>query len=526
MPLTVAQLLLSRSEQDSTALAFEDRTWSWREYVAASTARAHALRNMLDPQAPRHVGLLLENTPEMVLGLAAGALGGYVTVGINTTRRGTALSADIRKADCQVVLTDAKCSGLLKNLELDGIRVINTDSDSWQAEVERRREAAPLVAPEATDVFMLIFTSGTSGSPKAVMVTDATVVAAGESLAQRFSLTSDDVCYVSMPLFHSNAVMSGFAVALSSGATMALARRFSASSFLRDIRRYGATYMNYVGKPLAYILATPRMPDDADNPLRYAFGNEASERDVVEFRERFGCEVRDGFGSTEMAIVIRRVPGTPPGSIGQPPPEVAVFDRDTNTECPTARFDAAGRVVNLAEAVGELVNLHGAGDFRGYYNDPEATEQRLSGGIYWSGDLGYRDENGFVYLAGRSGVWLRVDGENLAAVPIERIVLRHPAVNQVAVYGIPDPNVGDQLMAAVVLGQESGLSPAEFERFLRVQQDLSPKAWPRFVRIVDTLPATATNKILKRVLIDEGTNTSDTIWMRAGRGTSYDVRPV
>nr|WP_206072092.1 AMP-binding protein [Antrihabitans stalactiti] len=515
--------MLARCAQDTTALAFEDRTWSWREYVADATLRAHLVLSMLDMNASRHVGLLLENTPEMAMGLAAGALGGYVSVGINATRRGSALADDIRRADCQLVLTDSSLSGLVADLDLGGIRVIDTDGAQWRHALEELGRPVEAIENDPGDIFMLIFTSGTGGSPKAVMMADSTVVTAGSMLAERFSLTPADVCYVSMPLFHSNAVISGFAVASASGATLALARKFSATAFLSDIRRFGATYMNYVGKPLAYILATPRLPDDADNSLRIAFGNEAPERDVIEFAERFGCEVRDGFGSTEMAIVVRRTTETPHGSIGIPGPDVAIFSRETLMECPRATYDATGRVVNLDEAVGELVNVRGAGEFRGYYNDAAATQERLLGGIFWSGDLAYRDANGFLYLVGRSGDWLRVDGENLAANPIERILMRHYAIDQVAVYGVPDPDCGDQLMATVVLDTDRTLTPADFEEFLRAQSDLSPKAWPRYVRITDALPTTATNKILKRVLVSQGASTSDETWVRAARGTAYEL---
>ena len=107
-----------------------------------------------------------------------------------------------------------------------------------------------------------------------------------------YELAPDDVCYLSMPLFHSNALMAGWAPALAAGATAALRERFSASQFLVDVRRYGVTYFNYVGKPLSYILATPEHPDDADNTLRRCFGNEAAEADVARFAERFGCTVR------------------------------------------------------------------------------------------------------------------------------------------------------------------------------------------------------------------------------------------
>ena len=141
--------------------------------------------------------------------------------------------------------------------------------------------------------------------------------------------------------------------------------------------------------------------------------------------------------------------------------------------------------------------------------------------MYWSGDLGYRDADGYVYLAGRTTDWLRVDGENMAAGPIEQILMRHPAVNQVVVYGVPDPHAGDQLMAAMVL-RDGTLTPESFEAFLGEQPDLSPKAWPRYVRVADELPSTATNKVLKRELVQQATDVGgDTLWVREERGTAY-----
>ena len=306
------------------------------------------------------------------------------------------------------------------------------------------------------DPVVMLFTSGTSGDPKAVRFAHAMAVLCGASLAERFELTADDVCYLSMPLFHSNGVAAGWAVALACGATM-VPEKFSPSRFLSDIRRYGATYMNYVGKPLALVLGTVEKPDDADNTLRAAFGNEATERDVEEFARRFGCRVMDSFGSSEFAVVVMREDGCPPGSIGKGYPGVSVYHADTVTECAPAVFDEHGALANFDEAVGELVNTYGVGGFTGYYNDEAATQERMRHGMYWSGDLAYRDADGWIYLAGRTADWMRVDGENLAAGPIERILQRLPEINHVAVYAVPDEHVGDQVMAAVVLNDASGV---------------------------------------------------------------------
>jgi acyl-CoA synthetase (AMP-forming)/AMP-acid ligase II len=336
-------------------------------------------------------------------------------------------------------------------------------------------------------------------------------------------VTADDVCYLAMPLFHSNGVAAGWAVAIGSGALMVPAK-FSPSRFLEDVRRYKVTYLNYVGKPLALILATPERPDDADTTLRVAFGNEATDRDIAEFARRFGCRVVDSFGSSEFAVIVVREDGAPPGSIGKPYPGVSIYHPTTLKECAIARFDEHGALTNFHDAVGELVNTQGAGPFTGYYNDPSATAERMRHGMYWSGDLAYRDADGWIYLAGRTADWMRVDGENLAAAPIERILERLPQVSQVAVYAVPDQRVGDQVMAALVLRSGIRLEPADFEEFLAAQPDLSPKAWPRFVRINDDLPVTATNKILKRALIASGISAQGgELWTREARGTTYNV---
>ncbi len=518
---TVQQLLRERLADGGVGVRCGDREWTWAEHLEEATRHAAALIALADPDRPLHVGTILGNTPAMVTAMAAAGLGGYVLCGINTTRRGDGLARDIAVADCQILLTDAPHRHLLEGLVLPGVRVLDVDSEHWQRLQDRagvlvpHREAAP------TDTFMLIFTSGTSGEPKAVRMAHMMVPFAGSALVARFAITAADVCYLSMPLFHSNAVMAGWSVALTAGAAMVPAT-FSASGLLGDLRRYGVTYLNYVGKPLAYVLATPEQPDDHDNPLRVAFGNEAAERDITDFGRRFGCTVSDGFGSTEGAVIITRDDGCPPGSVGRGFPGVAIFDPRTLRECPPACFDETGALGNAREAIGEIVNTTGAGLFGGYYNDPEATGERLRHGMYWSGDLAYRDTDGWIYLAGRTGDWLRVDGENLACAPVERILHRCEPVNRVAVYAVPDDLVGDAVMAAVVLRDGATLTPAEFGAFLAAQPDLSPKAWPRHVWIAEDLPATATNKIIKRRLTEQGLDVpAGQLWTRQPRTRHY-----
>jgi fatty-acyl-CoA synthase len=509
--VTVRDLLIALADTDRPGLRFEDREWSWRDVVAESATRSAVFTELLDPERPQHVAVLLDNVPEFAFALGGAALGGHVVVGLNSTRRGPALASDVDRTDCQFVLTDERLRDLLP-ADL-AIPVYDVDGPEWQALVDSQRGpavperaagddvGAPPAAtldPRSGGLLMLIFTSGTSGEAKAVRITDAKVAIPGLVLAERFGLGPDDVVYMAMPMFHSNAIMAGWAVALAAGATVALERKFSASGFLPAVRRFGATYANYVGKPLAYVLATPETPDDADNQLRVMFGNEANERDIAEFARRFGCTVIDSYGSTENAVIVQRQPDMPPGSLGWPLDGVKVL-RPDGTETPDAEFDTTGRLANADAAIGELVNTAGAGAFAGYYRDEAAEADRMRGGMYWSGDLAYRDADGWIYFAGRTGDWLRVDGENLATAPIERILLRHPAISEAAVYAVPD-RVGDKVGCALVL--RDALTADALWSFLGTQPDLSPKAWPSVVRILDALPRTATNKVLKRELRD------------------------
>lgn len=517
-PATIREYLLSQRGSGAPALQTRERSWSWSELLLELARRCHALQDLMDADRPPHVGLLMDNSAEMAMVIMSAGMGTHVAVGLNTTRRGAGLRADILKADCQTIIVGPAQAELLEGLDLGDIKVLPSDSPAWLERVRAASADLPQVEVNPDSLFMLVFTSGTSGDPKAVRITHEKITGPGRKLNARFELGASDTRYVSMPLFHSNALMAGWGMALVCGAPIALAPRFSASRFIDDIRYFGATYTSYVGKPLAYVLATPERPDDADNPLRIVFGNEASDRDIAEFSRRFDCQVVDGFGSSENAVVISRIEGTPPGALGMPAADVAVHNPRTGQECPRAVIEN-GVVTNLDECVGELVNFQGPGQFAGYYNDEAATSERMRDGKYWSGDLAYRDAAGWAYFAGRTSDWLRVDGENLAAAPIERILARHPSIKEVAVYALPDPLVGDQLVAAITL--RAPLSVEQWATFVGEQEDLGTKSRPSQVFVLKELPRTATNKIRKRDLQQLGIPQCEAHWVRASHPKGY-----
>ncbi|MFA1704038.1 AMP-binding protein [Mycobacterium intracellulare] len=521
MAADIATMLLDRLGDEHVGLRTRDRDWTWDEVVRESAARA-ALARSMRRDGPFHIGVLLDNVPDFVFWLGGAALAGATVVGINPTRGAAELAEEIRHTDCQMIVTDAAGAERLRGLglELAADRFLQVDDPGYRARVDAHRAQpaiAPGVGPES--LFLLLFTSGTTGASKAVKCSQGRLAWIAHTATEKFGHVRDDVDYCCMPLFHGNAIMALWAPALANGATVCLTPVFSASRFLPDVRYFGATFFTYVGKALAYLMATPERPNDADNALVRGFGTEASPDDQAQFRRRFGAELLEGYGSSEGGGAVAHAPDAPPGALGRPAhPGVAVVDPETLTDCPPALLDEHGRVRNPDEAVGEIVDKAGTRTFEGYYKNDDADAERIRNGWYWTGDLGYRDEAGFLYFAGRRGDWIRVDGENTSALTIERVLRRHPDVVAAGVYAVPDPRSGDQVMAAVEVADPESFDAAGFAAYLSAQQDLGSKGAPRFLRLSSSLPVTGSNKVLKRVLQRQRWHTDEPVYRWAGRG--------
>ncbi len=527
MPAADAAAILRRNAndpelRDRPAIKFADRVWTHAEFVAESQRWANLFlertRTHAAPSGALHVGVLLDNTPDYLFALGGAALSGSAVVGVNHTRRDEHLLRDIEHTHCGLVVTEPRHAPLLEPIAtgLPEVLVSNRHPDAADATTDPITELGadlddalgavatsdPGIEPGPDTLWGLIFTSGTSDAPKAVICTQRRFLVTGMRMTIIMDLTADDVGYICMPLFHSNALMVGWAPSIVLGASVGLARRFSASQFLPDIRHYGSTYFNYTGKPLAYVLSTPEKPDDADNPMRVSFGNEGSPEVVDNFSRRFGVEVIDAYGATEGGVAVNRDAEERAGALGQVADNVQVVDED-GKELPRAKFDTDGRLVNAEECVGEIVNTAGAGPFEGYYNNDAANEKTLRFGWYWTGDLGYLDDDCYLYFAGRNADWLRVDGENFPAQPIENTMAAHPDVVLAAVYGVPDDQAGDQVMVGLVMREGAMLDPEAFSRWIDTQETIGPKWRPRFVRVMHDPPTTGTNKIIKRTLVHQ-----------------------
>jgi fatty-acyl-CoA synthase len=500
---SIAELLLARADDDHPALLFGDDALSWRDFVAAARERATVLTRLRREGRPWHVGVLMDNDPEFLLLIAGAALCGATVVGVNPTRRGAELAADIRGTDCQALVVGPTHRALLDDLDLarEGVDVLDQDGDRYRALLAdaATNPVATTAPPGLEHTLLLLFTSGSTGAPKAVVCSSFRLAVIGQ--LNRHGLVREDVAYCAMPLFHGNAIMAAWAPILVVGGTLAMRPRFSASGFLPDVLRFRATFFNYVGRALSYILAQPESPEERTTRLRFGFGTEASPRDREEFVRRYGCRIVESYGSSEGVCAILRGPDTPEGALGRPDEQMGleIVDGDGKV-CPPAEFAPDGRLLNAAEAIGEIVVRGGAARFEGYYNNPGAMAAKVRDGDYWTGDLAYATADGNFWFAGRSSDWIRVDSENFASAPIERILARHPAVATAVVYGVPDPRTGDEVMASLLLLPGERLDAADLDRFLDAQPDLGTKWRPRLVRVVEELPLTGTGKLDKQVL--------------------------
>jgi fatty-acyl-CoA synthase len=523
---TFADLVRLRQDDAKPGLRFEGSVWSWGEVVQEGADRAAYLATLPRPSERQlHVGVLLDNVPDFAFWATAAGLSGAVLVGINSSRSAAELAVDIRHADVDLIVTESRWRHLVDG-QPHGVapeRIHDVDGPEYAALLARFAGARlPDSHPEPGDIYALMYSSGSTGAPKAVILGQGRLARVAPVLAGRVELRRDSVTYLCMPLFHGNSLMMNLVAAMFVGAEVAMVRRFSASRFADDVVRLGATYVNYVGRALSYVLAQPERPEDAGSRLELAFGTEASEADVQRFQQRFGCRVLEGYGLSEGVFRINRTPETPVGSLGLPAggADVRVLSEADGGECPRAVFDETGRLTN-PEAVGQIVAVGLAHTFEGYYKNDVAYADRVRGKDFWSGDLAYRDADGYFYFAGRSSDWIRVDSENFAAAQVERVLQRHPAVAAAPVFAVPDPTTGDRVMTCLELRPGVPFDPIELGEFLAAQPDMGAKWWPTFMRIVTALPLTGSGKVDKAPLRQAAWHTADPVFTRVGRTAEY-----
>lgn len=548
LPRTVGAQLDARAADpalaERAAILDGDRRITWRAFRDESVRWAHFLRGRLGPgggRHPAHVAMLLENHAELLMLYAGCAYAGHTLFGLNTGLRGETLAGVLNHSESRLLVVDEallpeveSARAGFRHLRDEDILVLRgADGDGalggrdvlecLAAEVGKPGESldAPAsdVGPETN--LVVIYTSGTTGLPKGINNNHLKLLLIGGRVSGVLALDERSVGYACMPLFHSNALFLGFHSAFHVGGALAMRPRFSASEFVPDVLRHGVTFWNYVGEPVHYILAAlerqyggdeerilAEVAGHPDNRLRYAVGNGAAPPDIDRFVRWLGLDdMYELYGSTEAAISTFRSRSDPRGSVGEVTDPAVRILNERGEECPPARLDADGRILNYAEAVGEICRV--APDtslFQGYYGNAEANAAKHRDGVYHSGDLGHvleQDDRRLLFFDGRTDDWIRKDGENFSAAQVARILQEHPDVQLAAAYGAPCPVSDEWVMAALKLRPGARFDPAGFLAFCedQVAHGGMDRKWiPDFVRLVDEFEYTQTQKILVRNL--------------------------
>lgn len=498
-----------------------------------ANARVNRYADVLARHGVRHgdtVGILMKNRPEtLLLALAAVKLGAVAGM-LNHNQRGDVLAHSLTLLDSRVLVVGEECDEAIASLAgAPHAKTVLSGGDLERAaDVADPADPAACERIQGKDRAFYIFTSGTTGLPKASLMSHYRWLKSMSGIgAMGVRLRRSDTLYCALPLYHNNALTVALSSVLSSGATFAIGRSFSASRFWDDARANGATAFVYIGEVCRYLLGQPPRPTDRDNDIRLVVGNGLRPEIWTEFTERFGIDrVAEFYGASECniafvnALGVERTAGLCPL-----PYAVVAFDPDTGR----ARRHADGRLrrVGTGEVGLLLSKVTDRSPFDGY-TDPDATERKLVRDGFKDGDCWFDTgdlvrSQGFLHVAfvDRLGDTFRWKGENVATTEVEGALSAHPAIEQSVVYGVAVPGTdGKAGMAAVTLR-----AGHEFDG-VRLAADLFDRlpgyAVPLFVRIVESLETTSTFKSRKVELREAGYAPGvDRLYVLTGRRDGY-----
>lgn len=347
------------------------------------------------------------------------------------------------------------------------------------------------IAKFAEDVCLMIYTSGTTSRPKGVPLTVGNVIASVEAFADCFQLKPSDATIVPMPLFHVHGLIGATFSTLHTGGTIVYQPRFSASKFWSQVKEHKVTW--YTASPTIHRILLKRKADGeiAVGQLRFLRSSSASlgADTLKDLEESFGTVVLEAYGMTEAANQVSCNPLPPRvrkiGSIGVPAGvEIRIVDKSGN-EAVTGRS-------------GEVV-VRGRSMMHGYHNKPEANLAAFSDDWFHTGDEGYFDEDGYLFLVGRIKELISRGGEKFAPAEVEEVLLRHPSVDEAACFGVPDEKYGEEVHAAIVAKEGTSIDTDELAAFCA--KHLNAIKIPKKFFFIESIPRTPTNKIQRQQLV-------------------------
>ena len=522
-PTNVRELLEQRVDEnpDKTFLFSEadNREWTYREFELAVNRTANLLRASGISKGDV-VSLLLPNSAEYIIAYFACWKIGAIAGPINSLLKKEEILWAVGNSEAKLMLARSELiSGwfddLSKVVEGDGcdpppppppkrpnrdaeiardgsshianFRIIQFDSISI---ADAYSDQLAPVNLSSDDEAIIIYTSGTTGKPKGCLLTHGNLIANARQITEWMGFTENDRLLTVMPLFHMNAVSVTTMTALYAGASTVVSPKFSASRFWDIIEKYQITSFGSVATMLTMLLERRHPGGEragSRRSLRFAMcGSAPVPTEVLtKFEETFGVLVIEGYGLSESTCRSTFNPpdkSRRPGSCGKPiGNEMKVFD-ESDQEVPD-------------NELGEIV-LRGDNIFKGYFKNPEATEKAFTSGWFHTGDIGYRDPDGFFYIADRKSDMIIRGGENIYPREIDDLLYTHPAVAAAAVIGVPDELYGEEVAAFVVLKDGTETTENELIEFCR--EHLADFKCPKTIHFVDDIPKGPTGKLLKR----------------------------
>jgi len=504
-PQNLGQLLRQRvaasPERDFLFSESDGRRFSYAQFEQAVT-RAARLMQSHGVAKGDVVSLLMPNRAEYIIAYFAcwqlGALAGPV----NSLLKEDEIAFVMNNSAAKTILIHSEFQPRLDNIRKDLPHlksVIAFDDEAMATRDVASQSSTNLSSSDLSwpdinldDEAIIIYTSGTTGRPKGCLLTHGNLIANARQISEWLQFTTDDRLLSVMPLFHMNAVSVTTMSALYAGGSTVVSPKFSASRFWQIISDYEITSFGSVATMLSMLLST--YPDGVPaglktDQLRFAMcGSAPVPAEVMQrFEETFDCLVIEGYGLSESTCRStfnppdkRRRAGSCGVAIGN---EMRVVDEEDN-EVPDGEL-------------GEIV-MRGENILKGYYRNEEATAIAFRNGWFHTGDVGYRDRDGFFYIVDRKSDMIIRGGENIYPREIDEVLYQHPAVAAAATIGVPDPLYGEDVAAFVVLKEGKGASEDELINYCR--EHLADYKSPKTIRIVESIPKGPTGKLLKREL--------------------------
>ncbi|BBO93151.1 long-chain-fatty-acid--CoA ligase [Desulfosarcina ovata] len=478
---------------EKAAIIFEGRNISYGELNSQATRLASTMTKQGVGKGDR-VALYLPNVPEFIICYIATLKIGAVAVSVNPMLKSGELKYILNDSGSILLCT---VDELLPNVKKDdypdlkhvlvceGDAQGNPTINEW---IQDGSESMASSDPDRDEVAVILYTSGTTGFPKGAMLTHGNVVSNSFSAAHHAGFTADDRMALFLPIFHvfgQNFIMNG---TFNTCSTLVLFRRFVPDAVLQSIAKNRVTM--FFAVPTIFInLLNMDLSDYDISSIRYDFSAAATlpQEIFLRWKERFGRQIHEGYGLTESSpfACYNHNYHHKFGSIGTPVENVEIKIKDEfDDDVPPGQW-------------GEIC-IKGPGVMKGYWNRPDESERTLRNGWLHSGDIGKKDEDGYVFIVDRVKDMINAAGFKIWPAEVEQYLYRHPAIKELAVYGIPHPEKGEAVCASIVLKDDKKATPEEIIAYCR--ENMAAYKVPSRVLIIDELPKSATGKILKREL--------------------------